>query len=101
MSEEAYSSSEEEMGTAAPWLVERWVDQEVSTVFPPPKSPAESQSVDFQQSVKNLSQVAQVGKNIESHVTTRADVSEVRKKCNFVFLPGVLFNRPIGRRLKV
>ena len=28
------------------------------------------------------------------------DGSEVRKRCNFVFLPGVLFNRPIGNRIK-
>ena len=59
---------------------------------------SEPEAVDFQQSARNLTQVAQVRENIQSHVIAREDASEVCKHCNFTYIPGVLFNRKLEKR---
>lgn len=76
---------------AAPWLKPAHVTGSAQTAFAKPiaKNP---ESPDFAHPVP-MSPVAARG-------VAADDGAEVRKKCNFVFLPGVLFNRQIGRKVK-
>ncbi|OHT13180.1 hypothetical protein TRFO_16731 [Tritrichomonas foetus] len=68
---------------------------ETSTCFKRPRDVADGRGVDFSKPVSPLMQVGDAERDLLNQVRTRDTVLEIVKKCNFVYTPGILFNRKI------
>ena len=68
------------------WMTPSLQTAEAATCFKRPRDVPDGRGIDFSKPV-----------SMRLEVQARDNVLEVQKRCNFVYIPGVLFNRKIVR----